>query len=222
MITGPTGPTRKWRSRLIDTLKPFGITVLRNEIHDVDGLQIAGLDDWWARHFDAQSVLPRIDKAPGRSRVEPQSRHAGSAGLGTTTRAGFFPGTRTADSASRHFCRHRSCRSATDATRRASSRCRGTAASTSIGVSDTCCTSDSTFDRKSPCSSSLRSNMPRADERSTPMHRREFVRLAGSGMTAGALAEAVVSAQATANPGARQPPVGFVGARADEGRYTAR
>jgi mannonate dehydratase len=38
------------------------------------------------------------------------------------------------------------------------------------------------------------------------MHRREFVRLAGSGMTAGALAEAVVSAQATANPGSRQPP----------------
>ena len=47
----------------IDTLKPFGITVLRNEIHDVDGLQVAGLDDWWAQHFDAQSVLPRIDKA---------------------------------------------------------------------------------------------------------------------------------------------------------------
>ena len=38
------------------------------------------------------------------------------------------------------------------------------------------------------------------------MHRREFVRLAGSGMTVGALAEAVVSAQATANPGSRQPP----------------
>ncbi len=47
----------------VETVKPFGITVLRNEIHDVEGLQIAGLDDWWARQFDAQSVLPRIDKA---------------------------------------------------------------------------------------------------------------------------------------------------------------
>ena len=32
------------------------------------------------------------------------------------------------------------------------------------------------------------------------MNRREFVRLAGSGMTGGALAEAVVSAQTAANP----------------------
>jgi mannonate dehydratase len=37
------------------------------------------------------------------------------------------------------------------------------------------------------------------------MNRREFVRLAGGGITAGSLAEAVVSAQAAANPVVRQP-----------------
>ena len=45
----------------IDTLKPFGIDVLRNEIRDVEGLQIAGLDDWWAGRFDTSSVLPRLE-----------------------------------------------------------------------------------------------------------------------------------------------------------------
>ena len=59
---GPNWAHPEVAQQAIDTLKPFGITVLRNEIHDVDGLQIAGLDDWWAQHFDAQSVLPRIDK----------------------------------------------------------------------------------------------------------------------------------------------------------------
>ena len=60
---GPNWAHPEVAQQAIDTLKPFGITVLRNEIYDVDGLQVAGLDDWWARHFDAQSVLPRIDKA---------------------------------------------------------------------------------------------------------------------------------------------------------------
>ena len=63
MITAPNWAHPEVAQQAIDTLKPFGITVLRNEIHDVDGLQVAGLDDWWAQHFDAQSVLPRIDKA---------------------------------------------------------------------------------------------------------------------------------------------------------------
>jgi uncharacterized protein len=42
-----------------------GITVLRNDIRDVDGLQIAGLDDLWANHFDPESALERLD--PGRA-----------------------------------------------------------------------------------------------------------------------------------------------------------
>ena len=60
---GPTWAHPEVAQQAIDTVQPFGISVLRNEIQDVDGLQIAGLDDWWARRFDAQSVLPRIDKA---------------------------------------------------------------------------------------------------------------------------------------------------------------
>ncbi len=38
-----------------------GITVLRNQIHDVEGLQIVGLDDWWAMQFDPQCALSRLD-----------------------------------------------------------------------------------------------------------------------------------------------------------------
>jgi len=46
------------------------------------------------------------------------------------------------------------------------------------------------------------------------MNRREFVRLAGGGMTGGALAEAVVSAQTASNPGPRQRPTATSAARA--------
>ena len=60
---GPNWAHPEIAQQAVETLKPFGITVLRNEIHEVDGLQVAGLDDWWARQFDAQSVLPRIDSA---------------------------------------------------------------------------------------------------------------------------------------------------------------
>jgi predicted MPP superfamily phosphohydrolase len=46
--------------KLIDMLRPFGVTVLRNEIHDADGLQIAGLDDLWAAQLRPE-VLGRLD-----------------------------------------------------------------------------------------------------------------------------------------------------------------
>jgi uncharacterized protein len=38
-----------------------GVRVLRNEIAEIDGLQIAGLDDLWARHFDAAKGLAGLD-----------------------------------------------------------------------------------------------------------------------------------------------------------------
>jgi uncharacterized protein len=47
--------------RLVEAVQPFGIVVLRNQIQDVDGLQIVGLDDWWANQFDARAILPRLD-----------------------------------------------------------------------------------------------------------------------------------------------------------------
>jgi hypothetical protein len=47
--------------RVVETLRPFGITVLRNESHNVEGLQIVGLDDLWANQFAPRQVLRRLD-----------------------------------------------------------------------------------------------------------------------------------------------------------------
>ncbi len=41
-----------------------GLQMLRNEIREINGLQIAGLEDLWGPHFRPESVLPRLD--PGR------------------------------------------------------------------------------------------------------------------------------------------------------------
>jgi predicted MPP superfamily phosphohydrolase len=47
-------------SRTADILRSCRITVLRNEVFDADGLQVVGLDDLWARRFDA-GVLHTVD-----------------------------------------------------------------------------------------------------------------------------------------------------------------
>ena len=60
---GPNWAHPEIAEQAIDALTPFGISVLRNAVHEVDGLQIAGFDDWWAGRFDAPGVLPRIDGA---------------------------------------------------------------------------------------------------------------------------------------------------------------
>jgi uncharacterized protein len=46
---------------VVGAVEPFGITVLRNEISEVEGLQFAGVDDLWAKQFDLRHVLPRLD-----------------------------------------------------------------------------------------------------------------------------------------------------------------
>jgi uncharacterized protein len=38
-----------------------GVRILRNEVADVTGLQIAGLDDYWAGRFDAEHAFAAID-----------------------------------------------------------------------------------------------------------------------------------------------------------------
>jgi hypothetical protein len=48
-------------ARVVRELAPFGIEILRNEVREVAGLQIAGLDDLWARAFDAKPVFDRLD-----------------------------------------------------------------------------------------------------------------------------------------------------------------
>lgn len=51
-----------------------GISVLRNEMLDVSGLQISGMDDLWAGRFSAEQALASVDLSRlGVS--EPQPRH---------------------------------------------------------------------------------------------------------------------------------------------------
>lgn len=42
-------------------LEDLGIEVLRNDLKDVAGLQVIGLDDLWAERFWPEQVLPRVD-----------------------------------------------------------------------------------------------------------------------------------------------------------------
>jgi uncharacterized protein len=51
--------------RLVDTVADVGITVLRNEVHDVDGFQIAGLDDLWSHRLDLDGTLRQLDANRG-------------------------------------------------------------------------------------------------------------------------------------------------------------
>jgi predicted MPP superfamily phosphohydrolase len=46
---------------LVAILEPLGIRVLRNEVADVEGLQVAGFDDLWAHRFDPRPVAERLD-----------------------------------------------------------------------------------------------------------------------------------------------------------------
>ena len=50
-------------ARVASTARECGITVLRNETREIEGLQIAGLDDLWARSFEPASVLDRVDRS---------------------------------------------------------------------------------------------------------------------------------------------------------------
>jgi predicted MPP superfamily phosphohydrolase len=47
--------------QVVDIVQPLGLTVLRNEVREIEGLQIAGLDDWWAKRFDPLQALRRLD-----------------------------------------------------------------------------------------------------------------------------------------------------------------
>jgi predicted MPP superfamily phosphohydrolase len=42
-------------------LRPRGIRILRNEVADVEGLQIVGMDDLWAHRFDPATALAAAD-----------------------------------------------------------------------------------------------------------------------------------------------------------------
>jgi predicted MPP superfamily phosphohydrolase len=48
-------------ARVVDTIQGFGISVLRNQISEVEGLQVVGLDDLWAKQFNPAAVIARIE-----------------------------------------------------------------------------------------------------------------------------------------------------------------
>jgi uncharacterized protein len=49
-------------AKLVETLTPFGLEMLQNEIKDVGGLQIVGLDDLWAHQFSPERALADLDR----------------------------------------------------------------------------------------------------------------------------------------------------------------
>ena len=54
---GPHWSHREIAGAVVDAVAPFGVTVLRNEVRDVQGLQIVGMDDLWADAFDPVAAL---------------------------------------------------------------------------------------------------------------------------------------------------------------------
>lgn len=55
---GSTAAARDVERRLRD----LGVHVLRNDLMEIGGLQIVGLDDLWAGRFRPRDVLPRVDR----------------------------------------------------------------------------------------------------------------------------------------------------------------
>ncbi len=48
--------------RLVSGLQSRGISVLRNTIFDLHGLQIVGIDDYWGPRFEPETIMRRVDK----------------------------------------------------------------------------------------------------------------------------------------------------------------
>ena len=58
---GPAWSHPEIAQPIVDLLLSLGITVLRNDVREVEGLQIAGLDDLWADQFRPDQPLRRLD-----------------------------------------------------------------------------------------------------------------------------------------------------------------
>jgi hypothetical protein len=89
--------------RVVAELSNAGITVLRNETYEVEGLQLIGMDDLWR----AGSILWRLFETGGRHRRQLRfaiTRTRSIAEVGESTTVGFWPAIRTEDSANRRFC----------------------------------------------------------------------------------------------------------------------
>lgn len=60
----------RWRhpeiaDRIVAIAEAGGIRMLRNTVADVEGLQIVGLDELWARRFDSATPLATLDRTRG-------------------------------------------------------------------------------------------------------------------------------------------------------------
>jgi predicted MPP superfamily phosphohydrolase len=58
---GPGWAHPEVASRLAEQFQQAGITILRNQVTEVSGLQVAGLDDLWARRFSPESAFQQMD-----------------------------------------------------------------------------------------------------------------------------------------------------------------
>lgn len=48
--------------RLVGLLRETGIQTLRNEVHEIEGLQIVGIDDLWGTNFEPHRALREVDR----------------------------------------------------------------------------------------------------------------------------------------------------------------
>jgi predicted MPP superfamily phosphohydrolase len=60
---GPGWSHPEIAEQVVQTVSPLGITVLRNQSVMVEGLQVVGLDDWWAHRLDAPAALATLSPA---------------------------------------------------------------------------------------------------------------------------------------------------------------
>jgi predicted MPP superfamily phosphohydrolase len=60
---GPGWSHPEVAARLADQFQALGVRILRNEVTEVEGLQLAGLDDLWAYQFDLARGLAALDSS---------------------------------------------------------------------------------------------------------------------------------------------------------------
>ena len=58
---GPAWSHPEIADRVVSIAQQCGIVMLRNHVHEVEGLQIVGLDDLWARRFEPQLAFAGYD-----------------------------------------------------------------------------------------------------------------------------------------------------------------
>jgi predicted MPP superfamily phosphohydrolase len=58
---GPGWAHPEIAARIANLVEGRGIRILRNEVADVEGLQVVGLDDLWAHRFRPGEALPKVD-----------------------------------------------------------------------------------------------------------------------------------------------------------------